>query len=196
MWRHGQRHRRPAACVAARAMGRVTGARAPQTSSRIVRSHASSSHSISRSSAATDRAREPRRQLPADAVSDCSGGRIFEFWAHGLPAPDRVVAALSRCDERGRRDWYSNVNDVKTATRAAHRSYGIRERPSPSRHFGAPRWRHVEWSPQRHARALWNHGELVIAGARLPACLRPAGAGDPARPARGARPPSTTCSAR
>ena len=108
---------------------------------------------------------------PREAVSDLLGrGRIFEFWAHeACLLPIESWPLFRNAMNGGGRDWYSNVNDVKTAhPELAHEVLTeIRERgPLPSRHFegaaGGGMW---NWKPAKAMlERLWNHGELAIAG--------------------------------
>ena len=108
---------------------------------------------------------------PRDAISQLLGkGRIFEYWAHeACLLPIESWPLCRRMMETGGRDWYSNVNDVKSAhpELAAEILERIRkDGPLASRQFdgaaGDGMW---NWKPAKAMlERLWNHGELVIAG--------------------------------
>jgi uncharacterized protein YcaQ len=108
---------------------------------------------------------------PRESVSKLLGqGRIFEFWAHeACLLPIESWPIFRHAMKNGGRDWYSNVNDVKTAfPELAEEILGrIREDgPLASRQFegaaGGGMW---NWKPAKAMlERLWNHGELVIAG--------------------------------
>jgi uncharacterized protein len=108
---------------------------------------------------------------PRESVSQLLGqGRIFEFWAHeACLLPIESWPIFRHAMKNGGRDWYSNVNDVKTAypELADEILTRIREDgPLASRQFegaaGGGMW---NWKPAKAMlERLWNHGELVIAG--------------------------------
>ena len=108
---------------------------------------------------------------PRESVSNLlAQGRIFEFWAHeACLLPIESWPLCRRAMQNGGRDWYSNVNDVKTAhpQLADEILTRIREDgPLASRQFdgaaGGGMW---NWKPAKAMlERLWNHGELVIAG--------------------------------
>jgi uncharacterized protein len=108
---------------------------------------------------------------PREAISQLLGkGRIFEYWAHeACLLPIESWPLCSRAMRNGGRDWYSNVNDVKSAypELAEEILERIREDgPLASRQFegaaGGGMW---NWKPAKAMlERLWNHGELVIAG--------------------------------
>jgi uncharacterized protein YcaQ len=108
---------------------------------------------------------------PRESVSQLLGrGRIFEFWAHeACLLPIESWPIFRHAMKNGGRDWYSNVNDVKTAypELADEILRRIREDgPLASRQFegaaGGGMW---NWKPAKAMlERLWNHGELVIAG--------------------------------
>jgi uncharacterized protein YcaQ len=108
---------------------------------------------------------------PRAAVSDLlARGRIFEFWAHeACLLPIESWPLFRPAMENGGRNWYSNVNSVKTShpQLADEILAEIRERgPLASRNFegaaGGGMW---NWKPAKAMlERLWNHGELVIAG--------------------------------
>ena len=108
---------------------------------------------------------------PRESVSNLLGqGRIFEFWAHeACLLPIESWPLFRPAMENGGRDWYSNVNDVKSShPQLANEVLAeIRERgPLASRHFegaaGGGMW---NWKPAKAMlERLWNHGDLVIAG--------------------------------
>ena len=115
-----------------------------------------------------DRPREPRRRLPARGRLAAARARadLRVLGARGLPAPDRVLAALPAAMENGGRGWYGAVG--KTHPHLAEEILAeIRERgPLASRHFegaaGGGMW---NWKPAKAMlERLWNHGDLVIAG--------------------------------
>ena len=108
---------------------------------------------------------------PREAISQLLGkGRIFEYWAHeACLLPIESWPLCRRAMETGGRDWYSNVNDVKSAhpELAEEILERIREDgPLASRQFegaaGGGMW---NWKPAKAMlERLWNHGALVIAG--------------------------------
>ena len=108
---------------------------------------------------------------PRETISHLLGaGRIFEYWAHeACLLPIESWPLCRRAMQNGGRDWYSNVNDVKSAypELAGEILERIREDgPLASRQFegaaGGGMW---NWKPAKAMlERLWNHGELVIAG--------------------------------
>jgi uncharacterized protein len=108
---------------------------------------------------------------PREAISQLLGeGRIFEYWAHeACLLPIESWPLCRRAMESGGRDWYSNVNDVKSAhpELAEEILERIREDgPLASRQFdgaaGGGMW---NWKPAKAMlERLWNHGALAIAG--------------------------------
>ena len=74
---------------------------------------------------------------PREAVSHLlAKGRIFEYWAHeACLLPIESWPIFRRAMKNGGRDWYSNVNDVKTAhPQLAKRSWRASARKARSRH--------------------------------------------------------------
>ena len=109
--------------------------------------------------------------FPRESVSHLlAQGRIFEFWAHeACLLPIEAWPLFRRAMNSGGRDWYSNVNDVKSAYPELAEEILARIRedgPLASRQFegaaGAGMW---NWKPAKAMlERLWNHGVLVIAG--------------------------------
>ena len=136
---------------------------------------------------------EPRRRLPARRrlAAPRGGPDLRVLGARGVPAPDRVLAALPQRDgERRPRLVRQRRQDASPPRRARSSPRSASAGRSASRHFeGAAAGGMWNWKPAKAMlERLWNHGDLVIAGrAGLPARLRPGRAGDPARAARGAR---------
>ena len=108
---------------------------------------------------------------PREAISQLLGkGRVFEYWAHeACLLPIESWPLCRRAMSNGGRDWYSNVNDVKSANPELAQEILERIRkdgPLASRQFegaaGGGMW---NWKPAKAMlERLWNHGELVIAG--------------------------------